>query len=140
MFENYNQVMELLRKRNHINERVKEVMSQVGILEYRDVNLVRKMLGDELCGGFVDITESAISLTDYVLDELHQFLLEFPKIAESNIELSKIKEWGHLPTYHNKQQAFLNCLKPIVKPNYITMSEYTGMTEATVLKKYNYER
>lgn len=139
MFENYNQVMELLRKRNHINERVKEVMAQIGIMEYREVNLVRKMLGDELCGGFVDITESTISLTDYVLDELHQFLLAFPKIAESNIELSKIKEWGHLPTYHNKQQAFLNCLKPIVKPNYKTMAEYTGMTEATVIKKYNYE-
>ncbi|HDC4289508.1 TPA: hypothetical protein O8L16_000250 [Enterobacter cloacae] len=138
MFENYNQVMELLRIRNPINERVKEIMAQTGIKEFREVGLVRKILGEGLCGGFVDLTESAISLTDYVMHELHQFLLEFPEIAESNIELSRIKEWGRFPTYHNQQEAFLNCMKPIMKPNYKTMSEYTGVPEAMLKRKYNF--
>lgn len=139
MFGNYNQVMGLLRMRNSMNEEVKQLLSEGNnIMLYAPIEEVRKRIGDKLCGGFVDVTESVISLTDYVMQELHNFLLEFSEIAESNIELKRIKEWGRFPIYKNTQEAFLECMKTIIKPNYKILSEYTGAPEEKLRNKYNF--
>lgn len=137
MFGNYNQVMGLLRYRNELNEQVKDkiaIFSDALPLEH-----VQSTLGKKLCGGFVDITESSISLVDHVMVELRHFLEEFPAIAESNIELSRVREWGGVPTYVNTQEAFLKCMEPIMKPDFKKFLAYTGMSEQEARDKYTFK-
>lgn len=137
MFKNYNEVMELLRYRNELNELVKDKLS----IHDDELTLeqVQIILGKNLCGGFIDITESSIALIDHVMSEFYHFLLEFPAIAKSNIELSRVKEWGGIPTYENKQEAFLNCMKPIKPPDYKKFFAYTGLSEQDSRDKYIYK-
>lgn len=139
MFSNYNQAMELFRVRNSINEKVKDILSQhhnlLGDIPREDV---RNLLGINLFVPFIDTTESSIAVTDYVMTELYDFLLKFPDIAESNIELGRIKEWGRFATYKNTQGSFQNCMKPMLKPDYKILSEYTGASVEYLEKKYDF--
>lgn len=100
---------------------------------------VQLKLGKKLCGGFIDITETSIALIDHIIVELYHFLSEFPAIAESNIELSRVREWGGVPTYENKQAAFLECIKPIKKPDFKKFLTYTGMSEQEARDKYTFK-
>ncbi|HHL2528105.1 TPA: hypothetical protein ACQ317_004047 [Yersinia enterocolitica] len=92
MFGNYNETMGLLRYRNELNEQVKDKFSKYG--DEPTLEHIQITLGKKLCGGFIDITETSIALIDHVIVELYHFLLEFPIVAESNIELSRVREWG----------------------------------------------
>ncbi|MBS6015044.1 MAG: hypothetical protein KIB48_12575 [Enterobacter cloacae] len=138
MFSNYNQVMELMRFRNTLNEQVKHTMAQNCSEPNVPVEMVQKILGEKLTGEYVDVTESTIALTDYVIAEMYHFLREFPAIAESNLELSRIREMGRFLVYENTQEAFLECLKPIMKPDYKTLAKYTGATEEQLRRKNTY--
>lgn len=140
MFYNYNHVMGLIRARNPVNEDVKHKVSQgrPGLLKGVSLAEVQKALGEHICGHYVEITEAIITTIDYVISELHLFLVEFPAIAESNIELSRIREMGRFPKYENKQESFLQSLIPIMKPDYKKFAEYTGEPEEKLRKKYTY--
>ncbi|CNI06580.1 nuclear transport factor 2 family protein [Yersinia massiliensis] len=137
MFGNYNEAMGLLRFRNELSEQVKEKIP----LDSNGLTLEKFqiILGHKLCGGYVDITESSIALIDNLIVEFHHFLLEFPAIAASNIELSRIREWGGIPTYENKQESYLKCLEPIIKPDFSKFSTYTGMSEQDAKKRYMFK-
>lgn len=65
-------------------------------------------------------------------------MLEFTPIAESNIELDRIKEWGKLPVYHNNKPAFLKLLKPTVKPDADAIGSYLGIDKEEAETTYNY--
>lgn len=136
MFRNYNEAMGMLRFRNELNEQVKDKVSLYGELS---LGRMRIALGKRLCAGFIDITESSIALIDHVMVELHNFLSEFPAIAESNIELSRVREWGGVPTYVNTQDAFLKCMEPIKKPDFKKFYDYTGMSEKEAQDKYTFK-
>ncbi|WP_410732021.1 hypothetical protein [Citrobacter freundii] len=137
MFGNYNEAMGLLKFRNTLNEQVLEKVVLHG--DELSIGRAQAILGKKLCGGFIDITESSIALIDHVLVELYHFLLEFPAIAESNIELSRVREWGGVPTYENKQPSFLKCMEPIKKPDFKKFFAYTGMSEQEAKKKYTFK-
>lgn len=140
MFSNYNQVMGFIRFRNDMNEKIKQKLSSNhGIMHTYSVEEVSQILGKDLCCGFVHLTESIIAITDYLMVELNDFLKEFPVIAESNIELSRIKEWGRMPTYVNSQEAFLKLMEPILKPNFTDLSKYTGLTEEILRRQFNFD-
>lgn len=137
MFGNYNKAMGMLRYRNILNEQVKDKVSIYS--DTLTLEQVQIAIGKKLCGGFIDITESSIALIDHVMIELYHFLLEFPAIAESNIELSRVREWGGIPTYENKQKAFLKCMEPIKKPDFKKFFAYTGMSEQEARDKYTFK-
>lgn len=126
--------MMFLRVRNEISEQIKEPLSKVDTSNMQKFVELPEIIGHVLTGKFVSITELTISLTDHVIKELHSFLMEFPDIAESNIELSRIREWGKLPRYENDKELFKKCLQPIVKPNFQRVAVYTGGTEEEVSK------
>ncbi|WP_432461924.1 hypothetical protein [Citrobacter freundii] len=138
MFSNYNEIMRIARFRNDLNEQVKHLVSQASREQSLPIEKIQHILGANLCGGYVDVTESFIALTDYVMVELYEFLLKFPEIAESNIELRKIKELGRLPVVENREVAFLQSMKPIVKPDYKKLAKYTGASEEQLLRKNTY--
>lgn len=136
MFGNYNELMGLLTFRNELNEQVKEKLSSHG--DELRFDLVKIALGNKLCGGYVDVTEKSIALIDHLIVEFHKFLLEFPPIATSNIKLSRVREWGGVPTYENKQEAYLKCLSPITKPDFSKFFPYTGMSKEEAEKHYTF--
>lgn len=138
MFNNYNQIMEFLAIRNQLSEIAKEKARTLDLTDFHTFTELPKILGQQLCGRFVDITEQAIALTDHVIIELHKFLLEFPAIATSNIELSRIKEWGGLPTYSNEQPKFLKTIQPMAKPNFERLAAYVGISEEEAKARYTY--
>jgi len=137
MFGNYNEAMGLLRFRNELSEQVKERILPHG--EELLIGQVEAILGKSLCAGYVDITESSIALIDHLIIELHHFLLEFPAIATSNIDLSRVREWGGVPTYENKQEAYLKCLKPIIQPDFSNFFTYTGMSKEEAQARYTFK-
>lgn len=139
MFSNYNQIMEFLATRNELSQIAKEKAREIGdISDHQTFLELPKLLGRQLCGGFVDVTEQAIALTDHVIIELHKFMMEFPAIASSNIELKRIREWGGLPTYTNQQPLFLETLKPMVKPDFARVAAYVGISEKEAIERYTY--
>lgn len=129
MFENYNQVMMFLQTRNEISEQVRELMSHADTSGMQTFLEMPDVIGKVLTAKFVSITELTIALTDHVIKELYSFMMEFPDIAESNIELSRIRDWGKLPRYENDKPVFKKCLEPIIKPNFQRVATYTGGTE-----------
>ncbi|MCD1125635.1 hypothetical protein LPW36_06380 [Jinshanibacter sp. LJY008] len=129
--------MGLLRFRNELSEQVKEKISNYE--ETLSLGQTQLILGKKLCAGYVDITEYSISLIDHLIIEFHHFLLEFPAIATSNIELNRVREWGSIPTYENKQKAYLKCLKPTITPNFSKFFPYTGMSEEEAKVRYTFK-
>lgn len=139
MFSNYNQIMEFLVTRNELSQLAKDKARELGDLSDQQTFLeLPKLLGRQLCGGFIDVTEQAIALTDHVIIELHKFMMEFPAIASSNIELKRIREWGGLPTYTNQQPLFLETIKPMAKPNFERLAAYVGISEEEAKARYTY--
>ncbi|HHQ5841104.1 TPA: hypothetical protein ACSRPO_001558 [Enterobacter asburiae] len=138
MFGNYNLILEYVRKRSQLNvEQLKVEANQYLAKSPTFDELFTRFSAREI-GGLIDVTESTISLIDHVIVELYRFLLEFPEIAESNIELNRIKEWGRLPRYRNEKPLFLKCLTPIVKPNYEKLGKYVGISTEEAKSRYTY--
>lgn len=138
MFSNYNQIMEFIVTRNELSQIAKERARGLDLTDHQTFLELPKLLGEHLCGGFVDTTEQAIALTDHVIIELHKFMMEFSAIASSNIELKRIREWGGLPTYTNQQPLFLETLKPMVKPDFARVAAYVGISEKEAIERYTY--
>ncbi|HDC4536581.1 TPA: DUF1216 domain-containing protein [Enterobacter asburiae] len=126
MFDNYNQVMMFIRTRNEISEQVRELMANVDTGSMKTFTELPDVIGKILTGRFVSVTELTIALTDHVIKELYSFMMEFPEIAESNIELSRIRDWGKLPRYENEKALFKKCLQPIIEPNFERVGLYIG--------------
>lgn len=143
MFGNYNEAMSLLKFRNELNEQVKDKILMHGHGHGHGHELsfeeVQRILDKKLCTGIIDMTETCIALIDHLIIEFYHFLLEFPAVAESNIELSRVREWGRVPTYENKQETFLKCLEPIKQPDFKKFFAYTGMTEQEAREKYTFK-
>lgn len=139
MFGNYNQIMELLVTRNELNQIAKEKAREIGDISNHQTFLeLPKILGRPLCGGFIDVTEQVIALTDHVIIELHKFMMEFSTIASSNIELKRIREWGGLPIYTNQQPLFLETIRPMAKPDFERLAAYVGIPVEEAIARYTY--
>lgn len=134
MFENYNHIMMFLQTRNVISEQVRELMSKANTSRLQTFTEFPDVIGKPLTGKFVFLTETTIALTDHVIKELYSFMMEFPGIAESNIELSRIREWGKLPRYENDKAMFKKCLEPIIQPNFQRVAVYIGGSEEEARK------
>lgn len=138
MFNNYNQAMQLLALRNELSEQVKKAVPACLSGKPVTIKEIRQILDDSLLGHFIDINEQFIALADHVIVELYKFLLEFPAIATSNIELSRIKEWGGLPTYSNNKPLFHKLLIKTPSPDYGKIAEYTHLAREKLNLRYNF--
>lgn len=138
MFGNYNQVMMYLRVRNEISECVKEPLSRMDFSDKKSFLELSNIIGVATTAKYVSITELIIALTDHVIKELHSFLINFPDIAESNIEMKRIKEWGKLPRYKNNKPLFIECLKPTPAPDFKMLAKYTGLSEEEAKARHTF--
>ena len=138
MFDNYNQVMMYLRVRNEIDELVKGRLSQIDWQNKENLSQLPELIGQPLAAKYFGLTELIIALTDHLIKELYSFLLKFPDIAESNIELNRAGDGGKLPRYENNKPLFQQCLEPTPAPDYYELGKYLGMSEEHAKARHSF--
>ena len=86
----------------------------------------------------IDLTETALRLTDDLVIEFHNFLNEFPDVAKDKINLKLIKNFGSILKYDSsKNESIKLVLKEIPLPNYKKLSTILGCSEEEVMARYS---
>lgn len=138
---NYNFVLRSLHVRNELDAYIRgkiaeNLKSETPILE-ANFEYIVKLIGAPKISKYIDLTETIIALIDFLIKEADSFLINFPKIAESNIELSKIND-AKIATITLDKPAYLAALIPIIKPDMALISKNVGMSETEALRRYTY--
>lgn len=144
---NYNYIMDLLKTRSMLDIEIKEKLTDKHTelcQEYPmggmslPINVILETIDYNSLAKYIDLTEKIICLTDNVLKELDSFVVEFPKIAESNIELSKVGRGVKIIAVKNKRPMYLTCMKPVVPPDFTIISQITGMSIEEARNRYTF--
>ncbi|MEB4673163.1 hypothetical protein MXL54_00025 [Enterobacteriaceae bacterium G50] len=144
---NYNYIMELLKVRFTVDNEIKARLSAKHDELTSEANAGRMMLSSEVIRSsidkntfikYIDLSEMLIALIDNVLKELDSFVTEFPSIAESNIELSKVGRGVRLVIVKNDRPLYLSCIKAIDKPDFELVSQITGMNTEEIRRRYTF--
>ncbi len=101
MIHNYNYVQELWLKRNEIDRPIKEkVVKQYSENAFASVTYeqIIECVGEANFCLLVDLTEKVVKLTDDLLVELNDFLINFPVYAETQINHKKFRTLGSVLT------------------------------------------
>ena len=82
--------------RNQLDSDLKKRLSNIAskdkpVFEIK-LDEIKKEIGASELSKYIDLTESIVALIDYLIREIDSFIMEFPKVAESNIELSKVNK------------------------------------------------
>ncbi|MCW9017328.1 MAG: hypothetical protein OQJ89_10215, partial [Kangiellaceae bacterium] len=97
MVKNYNQLMDVWSTRNSLDNVIKETIAnhceKEGILANGEKEILESIVLSDLMK-FTQINEQAIKLTDDLLIELDDFLMNFPKTVESLLDKDRVKNLG----------------------------------------------
>lgn len=139
--------MDLLKTRSELDVEIKEKLTDKHTELYQEypmegmslpINVILETIDYNRLAKYIDLTEKIICLTDNVLKELDSFVVEFPKIAESNIELSKVGRGVKMIEVKNKRPMYLTCMKPVVPPDFSIISQITGMSIEDARNRYTF--
>lgn len=136
---NFNYIFTILEERNVLRREVEDKL--------HSANLSSRFTHEQLLGvveehkliKLVDLTEMLFALTEFIINELHSFVKEFPEIAESNIELSLVGGGGLLRFSSDGRPLFERALNPILKPNYRILSEFMGASVEELIQRYTFQ-
>lgn len=140
MIINYNCLLEIWEERNLRARPIREkVMQRFPNKALADINIDQIAEITECVGiinllSLIDLTEKIIKLTDDIIVELSDFLLNFPKLAKSLIKKDKLKKYGSIIEYNNE-----NILEFIIKSpevNYLALSKVFGQSPEEIKKRY----
>ncbi|HDC4664808.1 TPA: hypothetical protein O8U43_002191 [Enterobacter cloacae] len=138
---NYNFILRSLLIRNQIDSDLRKRLSNIArkdnpVLEVK-LDEIKKVIGAGELSKYIDLTENIISLIDYIIREIDSFIINFPQIAESNIELSKVNK-ARLSTIVFNKPAYLAALIPIPQPDFELVSLQVGMSAEEAKQRYSY--
>ena len=138
---NYNFVLKSLVVRNQLDSDLKKRLSNIAskdkpVFEIK-LDEIKKEIGASELSKYIDLTESIVALIDYLIMEINSFIMEFPKVAESNIELSKVNK-AKLSTIVLNKPAYLAALIPIPQPDFELVSLLVGMSPEEAKQRYSY--
>lgn len=138
---NYNFVLKSLIVRNQLDSDLKKRLSNIAskdkpVFEIKLDEIKKEIDASEL-SKYIDLTESIVALIDYLIREIDSFIMEFPKVAESNIELSKVNK-ARLSTIVLNKPAYLAALIPIPQPDFELVSLLVGMSPEEAKQRYSY--
>lgn len=138
---NYNFVLNSLVVRNKLDADVRERLSKISnarrpVLEFH-LDKINEVIGAAELSKYIDLTENLVSLIDFLIREIDSFIIEFPLIAESNIELTKVNKERLSRVILNKP-AYLAALIPIVQPDFELVSLQVGMSQEEAKRRYTY--
>ncbi|WP_391487766.1 hypothetical protein [Leclercia tamurae] len=138
---NYNFVLNILLVRNKLDADVRERLSKISnarrpYLEFH-LDKINEVIGATELSKYIDLTENLVSLIDFLIKEIDSFIINFPQIAESNIELTKVNKERLSRIVLNKP-AYLAALIPIVQPDFELVSLQVGMSQEEAKRRYSY--
>jgi hypothetical protein len=140
---NYNYIMTAVAKRNEIDKDIKHDIQHAcrqlnaNPREVSKEFVLRHVDGAKLIP-YIHLTEFVISLLDHVLKEMDSFILEFPEIAESNIEMKMIGSRAKVVRVFNDKPAYLASLIPVIHPNFEVLSGILGMDLEATTRTYTF--
>jgi len=139
MICNYNHVVETWRKRNSIIQPLKEKLLQqfpgraFANISHEDTITA---FGATNISVLIDLTERAIKLTDYLLLELNDFMVTFPKYVKERINIKRLKSYGSVITYSNAgNKELLDLLEREPEADFNSVESLFGKP-ADEIKKY----
>lgn len=138
---NYNFVIKSLLIRNELDSNIRGQLSKVvnarkPVLEL-DFCSINNEIGAGELAKYIGLTESLVSLIDFLIKEIDSFIIAFSEIAESNIELSKVNK-ARLSIIILNKPEYLATLIPTVKLDFEHLSLLVGMSQEEAERKYSY--
>lgn len=140
MVSNYNYLLELWEQRNTLNEQFKSRVFEVHGDNARMAlpkDKIIQAVGQAFLATFTDLNERVIRLTDDIILELDNFLMEFPKYAKSKIQIKRLKRYGSILMHSNNENPFiLELLKKSPDPDFQILSEIIGEPEEAIRQRH----
>lgn len=140
MIDNYNQIYNLLTKRNEIYIELMGILSsQMSVSEKvteKDNGEERlySIIGKERLLSFCDLTEKLISFTDDILFEVEDFMVNFAVAAKGKVNLKLIKKYSTLLQYAKSEYEITRA----IEPDYKNIGEYLGVTTQEAKERYDH--
>lgn len=141
IFDNYENLMTILRKRDELNEQLKSqllismgISSAVTTVSEEDIlNNIDHILLSVL----IDLTELVLRYTDDLVIQLYNFLDEFPEEARKQIKLKNLKNYGGVLNFDLKSNSYIQeLLTEVPLPNFKKISEISGKPEEELMARY----
>lgn len=141
LISNYNTAIYQIEKRNVLDDnarkKVHDYIKDKSITNDETFEMaLHDCLSDKEIYNLIDLTELTISLIDHVIKEMDSFVREFPQIAESNINLSKLKTGKRLIRYNNDRQAYTDCMKKTIEPDFHLLASLFGVDIESIKQRY----
>ncbi len=139
MVNNYNYLIDLWNQRNEIERPMKEkLMAQFSNQAYINISEQEAIeaIGPAKTVLLIDLTERLVRLTDDILIEINDFLINFPIYAKSRINTKRLKRFGSVITYSNNgNELLLAMLAKTTKPNFSSVEILFGETSEEIEQK-----
>ncbi len=140
MISNYNAIVYHIDKRNFLDDEARKKVHD--FIKARKIagasfeSAIHSCLTDKEIFNLIDLTELTISLIDHVIKEMDSFAREFPEIAESNIDISKLRIGKKIIRYKNHRPAYTDMLMKTIEPDFILLASIFGDNIESVKKRY----
>ena len=140
ILSNYNELMRIWERRHALHEQFKEHLQHrfpnhmsTGI----DLNMAVETYGQARMNRLIDTNEQAILLTDQLLHELTDFVLNFPSYVKTKINLKRIARFGTLLYYYGDTTDELRwLLNSSPKADYSSVETLFNETQEEILRRY----
>lgn len=141
IFDNYENLLVILNKRNEVNEEFKkQLLGIMGICSAVTTVSEKDILNNNdpvLLSVLIDLTEFVLRYTDDLVIQLYNFLNEFPPEARKQIKLKNLKNYGGLLNFDLKSNSYIQeLLKEAPLPNLKKIAEISGRTEEELMTRY----
>ncbi|MCC3742542.1 hypothetical protein LLQ54_21975 [Rouxiella badensis] len=141
MLGNYNLIIELINKRNKIDEAVREKLAPV--IESKEISTeaqfddaIHSCLSKKQYLNWIDLTEMLITTVDHTICEMDNFLKDFPDIAESNIDLLSIMSKSRLIRVNNDRPAYIELMKPVLTVDFVALGADFSVDPEQLKQRY----
>ena len=142
MINNYNYLLQLWEQRNQLERPLREkLMSHWGeekaVVDVNQNEIVEYIGESDFCL-LVDITERVVILTDDLIVELDDFLLNFPIHAKSLVNIKRIKRYGSILRYSNNgNESLLALLEKSKKVDYQSVEQMFCMPAEAIRQMHS---
>jgi len=136
MSDNYNLILTILDQRNDLIRFINSnYRNPIDHNNGFTMESYLKTIPKEHLIRLIDLTERLIMFTDDILIEVHDFLNEFPLIAEGKINKSRIEKYGKVLKYSDNKES--NLLNKTTQVNYSILENLFGIPEQDLRQEYS---
>ena len=141
MRSNYNHLLGLWKKRNEEERPLRLQLIDKDSPDPRQEITIPKIIariGQQNALAIIDLTETLIHLTDDIIIEMNDFLLNFPDIAKSNLSNNDLKNYRILKMFYGNNPLREKQIKKSIPVDYYKLGVIFGLPEEDMRKKYDF--